>query len=242
MTRPLAAAAAFAALAAAAPAAAQDHAAHAARPAEGAMLTITAEGRVTSRPDLAIVSLGVVTEGATAAAALQSNARAMTQAVAALRRAGVAERDIQTTQVSVNPQYAYQEGAQPRLTGYQANNAVSAKIRNLDALGRTLDAAVAAGGNQVQGVTFTLANPDPVLDQARQAAVRNARARAALYAEAAGLTVDRIVAISEGGGGYPAPPPPPPMMMARMAEAMPTPTAPGELETVASVTVMFALK
>ncbi len=206
------------------------------------MLTVTAEGRVTSRPDMATISLGVVSEGQTAAAALQNNARLMTQAVAALRRAGVAERDIQTSNVSVSPQYAYVEGQQPRLTGYQANNSVNAKVRNLDNLGRTLDAAVAAGGNQVQGVSFALANPDPVMDQARQAAMRNARARADLYAQAAGLSVDRIMMISEGGGATPMPPMP---MMARMAmaEAAPaTPVSPGEMETVASVTVVFVLK
>ncbi|MBI1252193.1 MAG: DUF541 domain-containing protein [Alphaproteobacteria bacterium] len=244
MSRPLAAAAVFAALSAAAPqAVAQDMSGHAMHHMEGTMLTISAQGRVVSRPDLATMQIGVVAQGDTASAALQANARQMSQTVAALRRAGVAERDIQTAQVSVNPQYAYQEGESPRITGYEANNMVTAKVRNLDALGRTMDAAVAAGGNRLQGVSFSLDDPDPVLDQARQDAMRKARARAQLYAQAAGLSVQRIIAISEGGGAMPMPPMPMAMARMEMADAAAvTPTAPGEIETTIAVTVMFELR
>lgn len=211
-------------------------------PIEGAVLTVNAEGKVTGRPDMATVQLGVVTEAPTAQAALAANAQRMNALMAALRRAGIAERDVQTSNLSVNPQYVYAEREPPRLTGYQAQNTVSAKVRNLDRLGATLDAAIAAGGNTLNGVSFSYQNPDAQMDRARSDAIGEARRRAALYAQAAGLRVHRILAISESGS-Y-APPIPMPMM-ARMevaAQAAPTPTAPGEIDTIANVSVTFELR
>ncbi|MBY0563526.1 MAG: SIMPL domain-containing protein [Hyphomonadaceae bacterium] len=238
-----AAAAAMLAAAAATPAAAQQHAGHeghAAHAIEGAMLTISAEGRVESAPDMATISLGVMTEGQTAAAALAENSRRMTALTQALRRAGIAERDIQTTNVSVNPQYAYVENQPPRLTGYQANNQVSARVRNLDTVGRVIDAAVNAGGNTVNGISFSHADPDAQLDAARREAAQNARRRADLYAQAFGMRVHRVIAINEGGGYTP--PIPMPYMARMEAAAPPPPIAPGEVTTSVNVNVTYELR
>ncbi len=219
------------------PAQGQHHAMHA---IEGTLLSVSAEGRTESAPDMASVSLGVVTEGATAAAAMADNARRMTALTQALRRAGVAERDIQTSNLSVNPQYAYVENEQPRLTGYQANNNVNARVRNLANVGRVIDAAVAAGGNTVNGISFSHADSNAQLDVARRDAAAAARRRADLYAQAFGLRVHRIVAISEGGGYQP---PMPVMMMQRMAaEGAQTPVSPGEIATSVSLSVTYELR
>lgn len=236
------AAAAFAVLAAAAvpPAAeAQTQTEHA--HVEGTLLSISADGTSDARPDMATISLGVTTEAQTAAAALADNARRMTALTAALRRAGVAERDIQTSNVSVYPQQQYVEGQQPRITGYQANNTVTAKVRNIDNTGRVIDAAVGAGGNTVNGVSFSHADPDAQLDIARRDAIAEARRRAELYANALGMRVQRIVAVQEGGGYAP----PMPVEVARFAVsdgAASTPVSPGEIETRVSINVTFELR
>lgn len=208
---------------------------------QGTLLSVNAEGLSEGRPDMAIVNLGVTTEGRTAAAALAENAQRMQALIQALRRAGVAERDIQTSNVSVYPQQVYGEGQAPRITGYQANNSVTAKVRNIDSTGRVIDAAVAAGGNTVNGVSFTYQDPDAQLDAARRDAIAEARRRAELYANALGMRVHRIVAVTEGGGYAPIVP----VAMERMAAqdgAASTPVAPGQIETRASVGVTFELR
>ncbi len=235
------AAAAFAVLAAAAvPPAAQAQTQGQVVLAEGTLLTVNADGSSEARPDMAIVNLGVTTEGQTAAAALAENARRMTALTAALRRAGVAERDIQTSNVSVYPQQVYGEGQAPRITGYQANNSVTVKVRRIDNTGRVIDAAVGAGGNTVNGVSFTHADPDAQLDVARRDAIAEARRRAELYANALGMRVNRIVSVSEGGG-Y-APPMPVALERFQAQDAAATPISPGEIETRVSVNVTFELR
>lgn len=207
---------------------------------EGTLLTVNAEGSVEGRPDMATINVGVTTEGQTAAAALAENARRSQALIQALRRAGVAERDIQTANVSVYPQQVYGEGQAPRITGYQANNTVTAKVRNIDNTGRVIDAAVGAGGNNVNGVSFSYQDPDVQMNAARRDAISNARERAELYASALGMRVHRVVAVSEGGGYRP---PIVPMAMERMAAAdASTPIAPGEIETQVSVSVTFELR
>jgi uncharacterized protein len=214
---------------------------HGASMIEGTVLSVSAEGRVEAAPDMASISLGVVTEGATASAAMAENARRMSALTQALRRAGIAERDIQTSNLSVNPQYVYVENQPPRLSGYQANNTVNARVRALANVGRTIDAAVSAGGNTVNGISFSHADPDAKLDAARRNAATAARARADLYAQAFGLRVHRVIAINEGGG-Y-SPPMPMPMYARGMAaEAAPTPVSPGEITTSVSVNVTFELR
>lgn len=237
-------AAAFAVLAAVATpqiAAAQQQPAPQAAPSQGTFLSVNADGTSEAAPDMAVVSLGVTTEGATAQAALQENARRMTALNAALRRAGIAERDIQTSNISVNPQYNYQEGQAPRITGYQANNTVTARVRNLANLGRVIDAVVAAGGNTVNGVSFAHQNPDAQLDVARRDAIAEARRRAELYANALGMRVVRVVAVQEGGGWSPPIPMPMAAQMDR-AGAFNTPVSPGEIETRVNVSVTFELR
>jgi uncharacterized protein len=210
-------------------------------PAQGTLLQINAEGRSEARPDMATINLGVTTEGRTAQAALQDNARQMNALTQALRRAGVAERDIQTSNVSVHPQQQYRENQAPLITGYQANNTVTAKVRNVNNVGRVIDAAVAAGGNTIHGVHFSHQEPEAQLDVARRNAIAEARRRADLYASALNMRVVRIVAVSEGGG-Y-SPPMPMPMMAERMAAAdASTPVSPGQIETRAHVNVTFELR
>ncbi len=208
--------------------------------AHGTLLSISAEGSSEARPDMAGINLGVTTEGATAQAALQANARQMTALTQALRRAGVAERDIQTANVSVNPQYQYRENEQPRISGYQATNTVNAKIRNVDDVGRVIDATVAAGGNTINGVFFSHQDPDAQLDIARRNAIAEARRRAELYASALNMEVARIVAVQEGGGF--SPPVPMPMAVRLESRDASTPIAPGEIETRVSVNVTFELR
>ena len=203
------------------------------------MLQISAEGTSEARPDLATINLGVTTEGQTAQAALQENARRMTALNAALRRAGITERDIQTSNVSVYPQQQYREGQTPLITGYQANNTVNVRVRNVNNLGRVIDAVVAAGGNTVNGVSFSHQDPEAQLDIARRDAIADARRRADLYASALNMRVVGILAVTEGGG-Y-APPMPMPMERMAMANDASTPIAPGEIETRVSVGVTFEL-
>lgn len=208
----------------------------------GTLLSVSAEGTSEARPDLATLNVGVTTEGQTAQAALQENSRRMAALTQALRRAGVAERDIQTSNVSVYPQQQYREGEPPLITGYQANNTVTAKVRNIENTGRVIDAAVAAGGNNINGVSFSHANPEAQLDIARRDAIAEARRRAELYASALNMRVVRVVAVSEGGGYSP---PMPFAMSARMdasPAAPPPPIAPGEIETRVSVNVTFELR
>lgn len=211
-------------------------------PAQGTLLSVSAEGKVEGRPDMATINLGVTTEAQTAAAALAENARRMSALTQALRRAGVAERDIQTSNVSVNPQQQYRENEPPLTTGYQANNTVTAKVRNIDNTGRIIDAAVNAGGNTVNGVFFSYQNPDEQLDAARRNAIQEARRRAELYASALNMRVHRIVAVQEGGGYSPPFPVPMAMEMRASAGDAATQIAPGQIETTASVSVTFELR
>lgn len=208
---------------------------------QGTLLSVSAEGKVEGRPDMATINLGVQTEAQTAQAAVQANAQRMTALLAALRRAGVAERDIQTSNVSVNPQQQYRENQPPLVTGYQANNTVTAKIRAIDTVGRVIDATVAAGGNTVNGVYFSYQNPDAQMDVARRNAIGEARRRAEVYASALNMHVARVVAVSEGGG-YSPPVPMPMMRMAAQADAAPTPVEVGQIETTANVSVTFELR
>ncbi len=208
---------------------------------QGTLLSVSAEGKVEGRPDMATINLGVQTQAPSAQAAVQANAQRMTALIAALRRAGIAERDIQTSNVSVNPQQQYRENQPPLTLGYQANNTVTAKIRSIDTVGRVIDACVAAGGNTVNGVYFSYQNPDTQMDAARRNAIQEATRRARVYADALHMSVARVVAVQEGGG-YSPPVPMPMMRMAAQADAAPTPVEPGQIETTANVTMTFELR
>lgn len=214
-------------------------------PAEGTLLEVSAVGRVVRTPDIATVRAGVVSQGATAAAALGDNARRMAQVVRALKAAGIADRDIATSTVSLQPQYRYAENQPPVVTGYQATNGVSVRFRDIGRAGPVLDALVAAGANQIEGPAMALAEPDAALDAARADAVKRARARAALYAQAAGLRVDRVVSINENGedaGGSPQPPTPYRARVMASAQDAATVVMPGETDVTVTLQVRFLLK
>jgi uncharacterized protein YggE len=211
-------------------------------PADGTLLEISAEGVSTRTPDLAVIQAGVVTQNATAAEAMRQNAAQMTAVLAALRRAGLAERDLQTSNISLSPQYRYADNKPPVITGYQASNQVTVRFRDIAKSGAILDALVREGANNISGPNLTVDKPEAALDEARAQAVAAARGRAELYAKAAGLRVDRILSISEGG----AMPPPMPVMLQRAerfsADAAATPVVAGEQELRVSLAVRFLLK
>ncbi|MEO5595808.1 MAG: SIMPL domain-containing protein [Lysobacteraceae bacterium] len=209
-------------------------------PGDGTLLQINAHGESHRTPDVAEISAGVVTQNLNANVALRTNAERMTAVVASLKQAGVAERDIQTSSISLQPQYDYRDN-KPRITGYQVTNTVSVHLRELAKTGDVLDALVKQGANQINGPTFSVDKPDAAMDEARTAAIKQARSRADLYATATGLKVRRIVSISEGGDmGQPRP-----MMMMRMADAAAapasTPIAVGENTLGVDVNVVFEL-
>jgi hypothetical protein len=165
----------------------------------------------------------------------------MNQVMAALRRAGIAERDVQTSGLNLSAQYDYVQNEPPRLRGYQANNRVTVIINDLDRVGTTADAVVAAGVNQIDGISFGLKDPTSAENQARQIAVRNLQAKAALYAQALGVELGGIRSLSEGGGYSPQPPQP---MYARAEMAMDagsTPVAAGQLTVRIDITGVYDL-
>jgi len=212
-------------------------------PAQGTILDANAEGRTTRVPDLATIRAGVVSQAPTAAAALADNAQRMQRVLAAVKRAGVEARDLATANVGLSPQYRYTDGQPPAITGYQATNTISIRFRDVARAGGVLDALVAQGANQIDGPNLSIDKPEAALDEARTDAVRRARARADLYAAAAGLKVARVISIAEAGqdaGG----PGPQPMFMARAmkADAAPSEIAPGEKDVTVTLSVRFLLQ
>ncbi len=208
---------------------------------EGTLLSVSAQAEASRVPDVASLSTGVVTQAADANAALRSNAEQMNKVMAAIKTAGIAEKDIQTSGINVSPQYKYTDNQPPTITGYQASNTVSIKVREIGKLGKVLDALVASGANQVNGPSFEIDEPEVVYDEARRAALDKAQKRAAMYAKSLDLKVRRIVSISEGGGFVP----PRPMMMMAKAEAFDragsSPVSPGETTLTANLDVVFEL-
>ena len=203
-------------------------------------ITLTGKGTVDHAPDVAMISLGVQVEAKTAAEAMTQQAEKMNGVFAAVKAAGIADRDMQTGQLSLNPVYEYPNNARPRLTGYQASNQLNIKVRKLDQLGKTLDAVVKGGGNTINGVSFSIDKPEQFQDDARVSAIKDAAARAELYAKAVGYKVKRIVTISEQDYF----PQPVPMMAMRMQQdqtAASTPVAAGEVTLTQTVNVVFEL-
>ena len=167
----------------------------------GTRLEISATGEATRVPDLAIISAGVSTRQSTASAAIQENATRMERVLAALKKAGIADRDVQTSSINLNPEYRYQDNQAPQLVGYTASNQVSIRFRDIRNSGKILDALVAEGANQINGPSLTIDKQDEALDEARAKAIANGQARAEFYARALGKRVVRLVSVSEGGGG-----------------------------------------
>ena len=207
-------------------------------PITGTELDISTTGTSTRTPDIATISAGVVTQALKAGDAMAANAKAMTATIAALKRAGVADRDIQTQSINLQPQYRYGDNQPPVLTGYQASNRVSVRIRDMAGTGGVIDALVGAGANQIDGPTLSVEHPEAALDEARAKALATARTRAELYAKAAGLSVRRIVRISESEEARPIIRP---MAMMARAKADSTPVEAGEQELTVNLSVVFEL-
>lgn len=208
---------------------------------DGTLLSVAAHAEARRAPDIAMISAGVVTQAADANAAMRRNAEQMQKVVAALRAAGIAERDIQTAGVNLQPQYRYAENQPPAITGYQATNTVNATVRDIDRLGRILDSLAATGANQISGPSFEIDEKEAVYDEARRRALEQARRRADMYATALGMRVRRIVSIDETGR-MGIPPPMPMMAMAKMErDAVSTPISPGENTLGVNINVVFEL-
>ena len=199
------------------------------------LLTVTGEGTVAAAPDSAVIRLGVSSTGKTARAASDANAREMTVVLAAIKESGVADRDIQTTSLSLQPQYDPSKTGAARLIGFQANNQVTVKIRDVGRLPAVLDRAIAGGANEMSGIEFVVSEQGKLLDKARTEAIADARRKAELYATAAGMKVGRVMAISEEGSA------PPPRAFQALRAGAATPIAPGEQTLRAVVTVSYEL-
>ena len=207
----------------------------------GSRLDISATGEVTRVPDIAIISAGVVSRSAKATGALQDAADRMQRVLTALKRAGVEDRDVQTSNISLNPEYRYVENQPPQLTGYTASNQLTIRFRDIRNSGKILDALVGQGANQINGPNLTIDKPEAALDEARARAIAIGRARAELYARSLGLRVVRVVSVSENAGEYPVPPPRPMMMEARAAAAD-TKIEPGEQKLQVTLAMTFELQ
>lgn len=221
------------------PALAQD----AARPA---VITVEGQGEVLAVPDTAIVNSGVTTDGATAREALDANTKAMAELIATLKAAGIDEKDIQTSNFSVNPQYIYSDqrsengySLPPKISGYQVFNSVEVRVRKLADLGAVLDKMVGVGANTINGVAFSVADTADLLDEARKAAFAKAKAKAEVYGAAAELSLGRITSITENSGYSQ---PQPYMMKAdALSAGAPVPVAAGQVSYTVSVSVQWEL-
>ena len=187
-------------------------------------LTLTGSAELHVAPDAALISMGVVTESASAATALKDNSAALAKVVDVVRAAGVEAKDMQTRGLSLEPRYDNlnkpSSGDRPRIVGYSAVNLVTLRVRDLSKIGDLLDKIATAGANRIDSISFVISNQDKLLDEARQQAMANAKEKADLYARAGGFALGKIMSLEEEGAG---PGPRPVMLMARAAPAAPSP-------------------
>lgn len=202
-------------------------------------IVVSGMGRIAVEPDVADLRLGVSVARPTVDSARADAAAAMTAILAAIRGAGVAARDIRTTLVSVQPRYDYRDGKPPLLTGYELSNQVSVTIRDLANLGGVIDGSLTAGATSMDSLSFRVDDPTEPERAARLAAMAQARSRADVLAEAAGVTITGVGDVVEGGGGSPGYPQPKAarMMLADSA----TPVEGGTTEISVSVTVTYRI-
>jgi len=204
-------------------------------------ISVTGVGSITTTPDIARVSVGVTADARTAREALTRNSEAMQEVLETLTEQGVAQTDIQTTSLLLFPSFENRTpGKPPTVVGFRAQNMVAVKIRDLASLGQVLDQVSEAGGNLIQSIQFDRDDTGQLIDEARKAAVLDAREKAEIYAETAGISVGKVISISESGSRNPQP-----QMMARAGiESMSTsvPVAQGELELSASVNMVFLIE
>jgi uncharacterized protein YggE len=214
--------------------------------ADDALISVTGKGEVSAAPDTAFINSGVTTQGATAREALDANTKAMNELMATLKEAGIEPRDIQTSGFSVSPNYVYTDARDangyqlpPKISGYQVYNTVNVRIRDLAGLGAVLDKQVNVGANTISGITFSVADPSKLYDEARKAAFADAREKAALYADAAGEELGKLKSISETQGMDQ----PQPYMMKAVADSAgaPVPVATGELSFTINVQVTWSV-
>ncbi len=204
-----------------------------------ATISVSGEGRIATSPDMAMISLGVTTFGDTAAAAMAKNSEELAKVMANLTTAGIEAKDIQTTGLMLNPNWSYDSsGGAGTINGYTAMNMVNVRVRALDSLGGVLDAAVKDGANTLNGLTFGIAEPQPLNDEARKLAVADAARKAGLLAEAAGVKLGSILSISESTG-YTEPSP----MFRADASSAPggVPVAGGEVAITIMVNMIWTL-
>lgn len=199
------------------------------------LVTVTGEATVAVAPDAAVIRIGVASQGKNARAASEANAKQMSAVFAAIKESGIAERDIQTSQLSIQPQYDRSNGGNARLLGFQVSNQITVKVRDIGSLPSLLDRAIASGANEMSGIEFLVSEQSKLLDEARAEAIADARRKAELYAKAAGARLGPVVSISETGVSMP----PRPMMEAMRSGAVPV--APGEQTLRAHVTVSYEL-
>lgn len=222
-------------------------AAQPAMPPHPHILSVSGEGEVRAVPDQAQLSAGVVTHGKTAAEALAANSTAMNSVFAALKKRGVPEKSIATSNFSINPQYPpYRQDApqedRTRIIGYEVSNQVTVILDDVSKVGATLDALVASGANQAGGVSFTIRDPKPLMKEAREEAVKEAVAKAQTLAKAAGVTLGSIISISENGGYQPMPVFAGKVMRMDAAAAPPAPVAPGEQSLTVNVSITWEIQ
>jgi hypothetical protein len=205
-------------------------------------MSLSGHGEVRMAPDLAIVTVGVVSSAATAREALDANTKSMEGIMAALSKASIEARDIQTSNFSVNPRYDYgQNNAQPpKVIGYDVSNNVTITVRKLDGLGAVLDQVVSSGSNQINGIQFQVSKPEAATDEARKLAVADAQRKAKVYADASGVALGPIMSLSEGGGYQP----PVPLYKTTRAEAATAdvPIAQGEQAISVDVNITWEIK
>lgn len=203
------------------------------------LISVSGSAEVAAAPDLATISAGVQTQSATAAAALSENSTAMAAVFKALAARGVAKADIQTSQLSLDPVWEQPTDGQTspqKVVGYQANNMVTIKVRAIEQLGAVIDELGGAGANRIFGIAFEIADPRPLLDQARVKAVEDARGRAELLAKAAGVTLGAVQSIADSSQiASPAP------LRAKAAMDMAAPVAEGQVSLSADVALVYAI-
>jgi uncharacterized protein YggE len=217
--------------------------ANAADPAPPPRIVVSGEGEATVAPDMALLSLSVMREAKTARAALDANNDAMAAVIAAMKSAGMEERDLQTAGIQISPRYNYTnkpDGSQQAdLVAYQVTNTLSVRVRDIDKTGEIIDKAVSLGVNQGGDVTFTNEDPAATVTQARKKAVADAVAKARTLAEAAGVSLGKVLEISDQNVAMP---PMPIRAKAFDAAAAAVPVQAGENSYKVQVTVTFELK
>lgn len=207
-------------------------------------ITVTGEGSAFAVPDMAMLSAGVVSEGATAGEALAANSKTTGSVIERFRAGGIDGKDIQTAGFSLQPVYVYPKpedgnAVPPRITGYSVSNTVSVRVRDIARIGAVMDMVVAAGANTLGSIDFIVSHQSEILDRARQDAVSDARRKAGLYAAAAGARLGSVLTLSEQSA---IPGEPRPMYRMQAAEAAPVPVAAGQTELKVGVTVTFGIE